>query len=83
MKKVRELAIGVIEYKRNDKSIEQVFSSQIRASIKEPENPFVLGIYYDTGRARVSVPFTYFASIGSGTEEYTNSITIDLNTTDT
>ena len=40
-------------------------------------------IYYDTGRARVSVPFTYFASIGSGTEEYTNSITIDLNTTDT
>ena len=50
LKKVRELAIGVIEYKRNDKSIEQVFSSQIRASIKEPENPFVLGIYYDTGR---------------------------------
>lgn len=41
LKKVRELAIGVIEYKRNDKSIEQVFSSQIRASIKEPENPFV------------------------------------------
>lgn len=40
-------------------------------------------IYYDTDRARVAVPFTYFASIGSGTEEYTNSITIDLNTTDT
>lgn len=50
LKKVRELAVGVIEYKRNDKSIEQVFSSQIRAAIKEPESPFVLGIYYDTGR---------------------------------
>ena len=48
--KVRELAVGVIEYKRNDKTIEQVFSSQIRASIKEPDSPFVLGIYYDTGR---------------------------------
>ena len=48
--KVRELAVGMIEYKRNDKSIEQVFSSQIRASIKESESPFVLGIYYDTGR---------------------------------
>ena len=47
---VRKLAVGVIEYKRNDKSIEQVFSSQIKASIKEPDNLFVLGIYYDTGR---------------------------------
>lgn len=50
LQKVRELAVGVIEYKRNDKSIEQVFSSQIRAAIKEPDSPFVLGIYYDTGR---------------------------------
>lgn len=50
LQKVRELAIGIIEYKRNDKTIEQVFSSQIRAYIKEPESPFVLGIYYDTGR---------------------------------
>lgn len=50
LKKVRELAVGVIEFKRNDKSIEQVFSSQIKAAIKEPDNPFVLGIYYDTGR---------------------------------
>lgn len=48
LQKVRELAVGVIEYKRNDKTIEQVFSSQIRAAIKEPESPFVLGIYYDT-----------------------------------
>lgn len=50
LQKVREMAVGVIEYKRNDKTIEQVFSSQIRASIKEPDSPFVLGIYYDTGR---------------------------------
>lgn len=50
LQKVRELAVCVIEYKRNDKSIEQVFSSQIRAAIKEPDSPFVLGIYYDTGR---------------------------------
>lgn len=50
LQKVRELAIGVIEYKRNDKTIEQVFSSQIRAAIKEPDSSFVLGVYYDTGR---------------------------------
>lgn len=50
LQKVREMAVGVIEYKRNGKTIEQVFSSQIRAAIKEPESPFVLGIYYDAGR---------------------------------
>lgn len=50
IEKVRELAIEVIEYKRNDKSIEQVFISQIKAEMKEPDSPFVLGIYYDTGR---------------------------------
>ncbi len=50
LQKIRELAVGVIEYKRNDKTIEQVFSSQVRAAIKEPESPFVLGAYYDSGR---------------------------------
>ena len=50
LQKVRELAIEVIEYKRNDKTIEQVFSSQVKAAIKEPDSSFVLGIYYDTGR---------------------------------
>lgn len=50
LKKVRELAVEVIEYKRDGKSIEQVFSSQVRAAIKEPDSPFVLGIYYDAGR---------------------------------
>lgn len=32
LQKVRELAVEVIEYKRNDKSIEQVFSSQVKAA---------------------------------------------------
>ena len=50
LQKVRELAVEVIEYKRNDKSIEQVFSSQVKAAMKEPDSSFVLGIYYDTGR---------------------------------
>lgn len=50
LQKLRELAICVIEFKRNDKKIDQVFNSQIKASIKEPDSNFVLGIYYDTGR---------------------------------
>jgi type I restriction enzyme M protein len=50
LNRLRELAICVIEFKRNDKKIEQVFNSQIKASIKEPDANFVLGIYYDTGR---------------------------------
>ncbi|VIG08812.1 type i restriction enzyme m subunit [Clostridioides difficile] len=50
LQKVRELAIGVIEFKRKDKKIDQIFNSQIKASIKEPDSKFVLGIYYDEGR---------------------------------
>lgn len=37
LQKVRELAVEVIEYKRNDKSIEQVFSSQVKGAIKETD----------------------------------------------
>lgn len=48
--KLREMAVAVIEFKRDDKRIEQVFSSQIRASIKEPDAHFILGIYYDAER---------------------------------
>lgn len=66
--KVRELAVGMIEYKRNDKSIEQVFSSQIRASIKESESPFVLGIYYDTGRLFL------FKKIGDEITRFNNAL---------
>lgn len=50
LNKLREMAIVVIEFKRNDKKIDQVFSSQIKASLKEPDSKFVLGIYYDEGR---------------------------------
>lgn len=47
---LRQQAIAVIEFKRSDKKIEQVFNSQIRAAINEPDRNFVLGIYYDAGR---------------------------------
>jgi len=47
---VRRNAIAVIEFKRDDKKIEQVFNSQIKASLKEPDSSFVLGVYYDAGR---------------------------------
>lgn len=50
LQKVKELAVEVVEYKRNDKSIEQIFSSQVKAAMKESDSPFVLGIYYDMGR---------------------------------
>lgn len=65
---VRRLAVGMIEYKRNDKSIEQVFSSQIRAAIKESESPFVLGIYYDTGRLFL------FKKIGDEITRFNNAL---------
>jgi len=50
LQRLREFAFGVIEFKRNGKKIEQVFNSQIRASLKEPDGQFVLGAYYDTRR---------------------------------
>jgi len=50
LNRLRQLVICVIEFKRNDKKIEHVFNSQIKASIKEPDGDFILGIYYDTGR---------------------------------
>lgn len=43
LQKVRELAVEVIEYKRNDKFIGQVFSSQLK--VEEPDSSFVQGIY--------------------------------------
>lgn len=50
--KVRKLAIFVIEFKRdgNTKKIEQIFNSQIKASMKEPDVPIVIGSYYDRER---------------------------------
>lgn len=48
--KVRSLISTVIEFKRDGKKIEQVFNSQIKAALKEPDSDVVLGHYYDEGR---------------------------------
>ncbi|QPI67374.1 SAM-dependent DNA methyltransferase [Exiguobacterium sp. PBE] len=51
LNQLRKKAVVMIEFKREDhKSIDQVFNSQIKASIKESDSPFVLGIYYNEGR---------------------------------
>lgn len=51
LSELRKLAIVMIEFKKeSDKTIEQVFNSQIRATIKESDSPFTLGVYYNEGR---------------------------------
>ncbi|TCI52069.1 SAM-dependent DNA methyltransferase [Exiguobacterium sp. SH5S13] len=51
LNQLRKKAIVMIEFKReNDKSIDQIFNSQIKATIKESDASFVLGIYYNEGR---------------------------------
>jgi len=51
LNKLRKKAIVMIEFKReSDNSIDQVFNSQIKATIKESDSPFVLGVYYNEGR---------------------------------
>ena len=51
LNELRKLAIVMIEFKRdNDKTIDKVFNSQIKASIKESDAPFALGVYYNEGR---------------------------------
>lgn len=44
--------LGVVEFKKNDKDIEKVFSGQIKPAMKEkdPATAYVLGIYYDAER---------------------------------
>lgn len=44
--------LAVIEFKRNDKEIEKVFTGQIKPAMKEkdPATAYVLGIYYHTER---------------------------------
>ena len=65
---VRKLAVEVIKYKRNDKTIEQVFSSLVRAAMKEPDSPFVLGVYYETGRLYL------FKKIGNEITRFDNAL---------
>ena len=51
LSELRKLAIVMIEFKKeSDKTIEQVFNSQIRATIKESDSLFTLGVYYNEGR---------------------------------
>ncbi|HEY4543851.1 MAG TPA: N-6 DNA methylase, partial [Tissierellaceae bacterium] len=51
LNQLRKKAIVMIEFKReSDKTIDQVFNSQIKATIKESDSPFVLGVYYNEGR---------------------------------
>jgi type I restriction enzyme M protein len=68
LQRLRELAVCVIEFKRNDKKIEQVFSSQIKAALKEPDSDFVLGIYYDAGRLYL------FKKMGNEISRYDNNL---------
>lgn len=51
LNKLRSMAIVMIEFKKdNNKKIEQVFNSQIKASIKESDATYALGVYYNEGR---------------------------------
>lgn len=48
---LRKMAIVMIEFKDDDnKKIDQVFNSQIKATIKESDSNFCLGIYYNGDR---------------------------------
>lgn len=49
---LRKAAVFMIEFKRdgNNKKIEQIFNSQIKATLKESDCNKVLGAYYDMGR---------------------------------
>lgn len=44
--------VAVIEFKKNDKEIEKVFTSQVKPAMreKEPSNGYVLGIYFGAER---------------------------------
>lgn len=47
---LRNHCIATIEFKKGKDSIEEVFTKQLRAYMKEPDSPYVLGILYDAGR---------------------------------
>jgi type I restriction enzyme M protein len=44
--------LAVIEFKRDSKEIERVFTGQVKPAMREkdPSDAYVLGIYYDSGR---------------------------------
>lgn len=66
---LRKSAIFMIEFKRDGdlNKIEQIFNSQIKATLKESDCEKVLGAYYDMGRLYL------FKKIGSGIFRLDNS----------
>lgn len=44
--------LGVIEFKRNEQDIEQIFTRQVKPAMREkdPSDAYVIGIYYDAKR---------------------------------
>lgn len=70
---LRRLAVGVIEFKRGDKKIEQVFNSQIKAALKESDSNFVLGVYYDTSRLYLFKKLNNIISRYDNAKNYTYS----------
>lgn len=49
---LREHLLAVIEFKRGEKNVEQVFSTQVKPAMneKDPSDSNILGIIYDAGR---------------------------------
>jgi len=49
---LNEHLLAVVEFKKNDKEIEKVFTGQVKPAMKEkdPATAYVLGIYYDAER---------------------------------
>jgi type I restriction enzyme M protein len=49
---LNEHLLAVVEFKKDDKEIEKVFTGQVKAAMreKEPTTAYVLGIYYDAER---------------------------------
>lgn len=69
LSELRKLAIVMIEFKKeSDKTIEQVFNSQIRAAITESDSLFTLGVYYNEGRL-----YLFKKDIGGTISRYDNS----------
>ena len=70
---MRKLAIVMIEFKKeSDKTIEQVFNSQIRAAIKESDSLFTLGVYYNEGRLYLLKKISAEQSQGMITAKFPN-----------
>lgn len=82
---LRKHLIGIIEFKKaDDKDIKKVFTSQIKAYLKESENSYCMGFYYNTERLYIfqkknGVVVRYDESKNkNGDKSSTNEISLDL-----